>query len=434
MARFVLFLILLVPLVIAGNWLMQHPGTVVIDWMGLNIELHIAMLALLVVGSCAVVTALVLMLWQLASWPERRRTRRRYRTLTRGLHQLTHGVTALALGDEAAANSALKKAMAALPNEPLPRLLSAQLLQRQGQHEAARTHLRALLNHASTALLASKRLIEQHQQRQEWDAAITLAEQVYSDHPREHWVVMTLIDLYARQENTKAMLSLSEGFQWQSPLSKAERNHVAAMAYYLQAQGAEHSRAQRNALRHAVGFDADFLPAVIEYATLLMEEGERRSARKWLLAAWLAHPRAPLIMPILQSMETASPKAQHRLLKPFLAHGQSPEHALLRAHHAVQLGDDAAAETALAEALAMEERRDACALMAEVEKRLRGEEAAHRWLARALRAPAEAGWICEHCGHAHAEWQAHCDACATFDSLQFMRPEARVTSVELATA
>src|SRR5688572_30126603 len=127
MARFVLFLILLVPVVIAGNWLIAHPGQVAIDWLGYAIELHIAVLVSLIFLLCLFVTGAVLMLWQLTSWPQRRRTRRRYRTLSKGLNQLTHGVTALALGDEKHAEASLKKAQALLPNEPLPKLLSAQL-------------------------------------------------------------------------------------------------------------------------------------------------------------------------------------------------------------------------------------------------------------------------------------------------------------------
>lgn len=434
MARFVLFLVLLVPMVMAGNWLLAHPGTVALQWLGYDIEMHVAVLALLFLLGCALITTLTLMLVQLMSWPERRRARKRYRTLAKGLNQLTHGVTALALGDEAAANSALKKAIAALPNEPLPKLLTAQLLQRQGQHEAARTHLRALLNHESTALLASKRLIEQHSERQEWDQAVQLAEQVRADAPREHWLLMTLIDLYARQRNTRGMLQLSEGFQWQSPLSKDERNHIAALAYYLQSSQAPNERAQRQALRHAVGYAPDFLPALLDYANLLIDAGERRQARKWLLTAWLAHPRGILIAPILRAVEDASSRAQTRLLRPFLKDGASYDHLLLRARHALQLGDASEAETLLEQAIALEESREACALMAETEKALRGDEAANRWLGRAMRAPAGESWICNVCGTAHSGWQTHCDGCGAFDTITYARPEERITSVELTPA
>lgn len=433
MARFVLFLILLVPVVILGNWLLANPGSVRVDWLGYQVEMHVALLATVLFVLAIALVALVLMLWQLATWPERRRARRRYRTLARGLHQLTHGVTALALGDEAHADAALKKAMALLPQEPLPRLLTAQLLQRQGQQEAARTHLRALLKHESTSMLASKRLIEQHAVAGEWDAAVALAEQVHADTPKERWAVITLIDLYARQGNTAGMLALSEGFQWQSPLGKPERNHYAALAYYLRSTGAENERSERHALRHAVGFAPDFLPAVIAYATLLTNAGEVRQARKWLIAAWMARPRAALIEPILHSVAEAAPKAQARLLKPFMR-GDTHEHALLRAAHAMQLLDAATAEAELEQALALEETGRACLMMAEAEKMLRGEEAANRWLARAMRAPVGECWVCERCGTQHDVWQAHCRGCGTFDALHYMRPEARVTSVELATA
>lgn len=434
MARFVLFLILLVPVVVAGNWLIANPGTVDVQWLGYDIQMHIVVLASLVALTCAVLVTVVLLLWQLAGWPQRRRARKRYRTLARGLTQLTHGVTALALGDEKSADAALKKAMHLLPKEPLPQLLTAQLLQRQGNHDAARTHLRALLKHESTAMLASKRLIEQHTHSSEWESAIALAEQVYTDNPRERWVVLTLLDLYARTGNTRAMLSLSEGFQWQSPLTKPERHRFAALAYYLQSQSAANERAERTALRHAVGFAPEFLPALLAYADLLMQAREYRPARKLLLSAWVKKPQTILIDPILQSIETLSVRAQERLLRPFLQAAPGPESALLRARHALLTNDAAAAQEALQDTLVEQETREACLTMAEAEKLLRGDEAANRWLGRAMRAPASEAWLCDACGHTHAAWQAHCAQCGSFDSLHYMRPEARITSVELATA
>ena len=433
MARFVLFLILLVPVVVVGNWLLANPGTVQVAWLGYDISMHVAILAAMLALLCVALVTIISLLWHLAGWPQRRRARRRYRTLARGLTQLTHGVTALALGDESAASSSLKKAVALLPHEPLPTLLTAQLLQRQGKHEAARTHLRALLKHASTAMLASKRLIEQHTSMQEWESARALAEQIHHENPRERWLVLHLVDLYARLGNTRAMLALTEGFQWQSPLTKPERHRFAAIAYYLQSRQQEQERLQRTSLRHAVGFAPDFLPALIDYAGLLMQAGEYRAARKWLLSAWARQPHATLITPILRSIETLSPKAQTRLLRPFLDASPANDAALLRARHALLTNDAASAEAALSDSLTMNETREACLCMADTEKLLRGDEAANRWLERAMRAPLSEAWICDACGHSHAAWQAHCTQCDAFDRIALMRPEARITSVELAT-
>jgi predicted ATP-dependent serine protease len=71
--------------------------------------------------------------------------------------------------------------------------------------------------------------------------------------------------------------------------------------------------------------------------------------------------------------------------------------------------------------------------MADIEKKLRGVDAANGWLARALEAPSDATWVCDHCGAQHALWAAHCSSCQHFDSLRYERPETRITSVELAT-
>lgn len=431
MARFVLFLLLLVPVAMAGNWLLDHQGLVDIQWDSYRIHMNTAMLGLMIGLACVLVSLTVLLLWQLATWPERRRARRRFRTQSRGLRDLTRGVTLLALGNEAAAQAALKKAMVALPNEPLPQLLTAQMLQRQGNYDAARVHLRALLKHETTALLASRRLIEQHLERQEWAAAVALAEQVRDESPNDRWLVITLLDLYARAGNTKAMLGLTEGFQWQSPLEKPERNHYAGIAYFLQAPKATSERLQRHDLRHAIGFAPEFLPATLAYAEFLIAQGDYRAARKQLLTAWLSHPRPLLIAPILHAIEHESPRTQERLLRPFLKIGDSAAHDLLRARHALAMGNPHEAETSLELALGKEETAETCRLMAEAVKQLRGEEAANRWLLRAMQAPEDASFICQQCGTAHAHWLAHCEGCGAFDSLHYERPADRITSVEL---
>lgn len=431
MARFVLFLLLLVPLTIAGEWLMAHPGDVTVHWFAYEITLHIAVVALLLLIFGILLAVLTGLLWQFATWGDRRRARRRYRTLSRGLMQLTQGVTALALGDEAAADTALKKALLSLPNEPLPQLLTAQLLQRQGKHEEARQHLRALMRHAVTAPLATRRLIEQHIARQEFPAAVALAEQARRDAPKDRWLVLTLIDLYAREGKSTRMLELTEGWQWQSPLSKEERHRYAALAHFLTAETAEAPRVKAQALRHAAGYAPDFLPATLAYAHLLMGESDAKRARKWLREAWTRGPNPLLIEPILATLAGETPKAQKRYLATFTRGVATLPGLLLAARQAIAVGEPEEAKRILQQALEIEESKEVCALMAEVEKELNGSPAANPWLARAMDAPVTAAWVCHACGSIHSRWQLHCKDCGTFDSLRYERPEARITSVEV---
>ena len=337
------------------------------------------------------------------------------------------------MGNEDVAEEAIKKAMLALPGEPLPQLLTAQLLQRQGKHADAQVQVRALLTHSTTAELATRRLIEQHISRNEWQQAITLAEEARKTAPRDRWLVLTLIDLYAREGKTTPMLALSEGWQWQSPLTKEERNRMSALAYYLAARAETNPHIKEKDLRHAVGYAPDFLPAVIEYAYVLLAENAPRRARKWLLSAWNDTRSPLLIAPILDAVKAASPRLQQRLLRPFL-HGQlSATHHLLVARHALATDDAVAARKALEAVLALEENKEAATLMAEFERKLRNDEAATMWLTRAVEAPVSTSWICMKCGTAHAHWHAHCTNCHSFDTLRYERPEARITSVDITT-
>jgi HemY protein len=430
MAKFVLFLILLVPLVACGNWLLAHPGLITLDWLGYSVTLHIALAALLFTLCCLLVAALAMLCWQIATWPERRRARRRFRTLARGLRQLTHGVTSLALGDEKAAQKALARASALLPGEPLPQLLTAQLLQRQGQHEAARKELRSLMKHEATAQLATHRLIEQHLADRDWAQAVALAEQVKQESPRDRWLILTLIDLYSRLGDSAQVLKLTEGWQFQSPLSKEERHRYAALAYLQSARGKTDGKARLTTLRHAVGYAPDLLPAVIAYSEQLLAQGERKPARRLLRDAWLRQPDPLLIPLILSAIADETPRAQTRMLAAFLPAEREAPHYLLEARHALAQDRPAEAEDHLERALRLEESKEACLLMAQLQKRLHGDDAANRWLERAARAPAGISWICQGCGHAHGEWQPHCEGCDAFDTLRHETPEARLTSVE----
>jgi HemY protein len=431
MIRFLVFILLLIPLMLAGDWLLSNQGQITIQWFDYTIQISTA-LAVFTLAACFVlVTVIFLLLAQLVQWPERRRARKRYRTLGRGLTHLTQGFTALALGDDMAAMASLKKARLALPNEPLPQLLSAQLLQRQGKHEEARGFLRALLKHDATAELATHKLIEQHMTRREWSQAIALAEPAHRDAPRDRWLLLTLIDLYAHIGNASAMLALTEGWQFRSPLEKTERHRIAALAHYTLAKSADELHIAQQHLQQAVNYAPEFLPALVEFSTYLATHDASSKARKLLRKAWLIHPSPLLIAPILLSIAAEKERQQPRLLKSFLNEPRRAAHYLLEAQYALDHHEHERAKPLLEAALALEESKHACAMMADVERELRGTQAANGWMARAMDAPTAESWLCDRCGHAHAHWHMHCGSCSAFDSLHFGRPEARITSVEV---
>lgn len=433
MIRFLLFVLILALAALAGQWLLAHPGEVDVSWFGYDVKLHTAIVAALLLILTLVVALVSVAAWQILTWPRRRRARRKYMTLNNGLKQLTLGVTALAMGDEDAAHAALKKASAALPNDPLPQLLSAQLLQRQGKHEDARAQFRALMHHEVTAPLATRRLIEQHVADREWLQAIKLAEEARTSSPKERWLILTLVDLYARAGDHVAMLALTEGWQWQSPLTKEERHRYAAIGHYIAAQAQKNPHLKEQHLRHSVGYAPDFTPAIIDFAANLQADGQVRRARKWLRTAWEEKPSTQLIPAILATLADVSPRAQLRLLRPFQNHPLRVPHHLLAAEQAIAVGEFERAKQSLEAALELEESKAVCTLMAKIEKELRGVDAANHWLARAVEAPAPESWVCLSCGAIHTFWHTHCTGCHSFDTLRYERPETRITSVELTT-
>jgi HemY protein len=431
MLRFLIALMLCIPVLLAGSWLLQNPGTVQINWFDYAITVHTAMVVLIVLMLCITISLISWLVFKLITWPQRRHARKKYRTLERGLFQLTQGVTALAMGDDDAAHEALKKASLALPDAPLPQLLRAQLLQRQGKHEDAQVYLKALMNHAMTAPLATRRLIEQHVAEREWLEATALAEEARRETPYDRWLALTLLDLYARERESTKMLALTEGWKWQSPIAKEERHRYAALAYFMAAEKQKDPHLKAQSLRHAVGYAPDFLPATIAYAEAMMADESPRRARKWLREAWVKGPSPLLIAPILRTLHDESPRAQERLLKPFLSGEPHALKHLLSAEQSLTERNFARARLSLEASLAMHESKTAATRMAEVEKELHGPDAANVWFARAADAPASPSWLCMQCATQHPQWQPHCNGCNHFDSLRYECPAPRGTSLEM---
>jgi HemY protein len=433
MARFILFLLLLIPLSAAGMWLMDNPGFITIEWFGYEIRLAMAAALITLTLALFVVIWLALLFWQLLNWPERRGLRKKLHHTEKGLQMLTRSVTALALHDSVAAEKSLHQAVRLLPQSALPRLLAAQLAQSQGNSEKSAEHLRFLLADKDTSIFATRRLIDQRMQQKNYEEALILALQAHQDQPRDHWTTLVLVDLYFRCSRLDDVIALCTGVKLHSALSREERHRFAAIAYYQRAIKELEPLAKIRALKHATNYAPEFLPAVILFAQHYSEHNQPRDALKILRRAWAHAPQPSLMAMLMALLAPMNPRQQRRMAATLAAKAKgTAEAALLEAHIAKdqERYDDAA--TILQAAIAQHDRKPLYALMAEVAPKIEGKQSdATTWMKRAMDAPNEPRWHCASCGAMQSQWELHCSSCGALDSSVWGQPEMTKAEVQL---
>jgi HemY protein len=69
-------------------------------------------------------------------------------------------------------------------------------------------------------------------------------------------------------------------------------------------------------------------------------------------------------------------------------------------------------------------------IMAAIERGAGAEDRVVRgWLAKAVTAPRGMQWVCDACGHIHAEWRPVCSHCDSFDRLSWQEVEQSEASL-----
>ena len=431
MPRLFLFLFLLVPLTASAIFVMDHPGVVTLLWFGYEVRIALALVLLALLLLLIMVSWTVLIGWQFFSWPKRRRYKRRFQKMERGLQALSHAVTALAMQDVKSAEKSLKQAMYHLPESALPRLMAAQLAGAQGNTAKSGEHLRHLLGHKETAHYATRKLIDQQIKTGAYDNALRLAIEADNHHPRDPSIFRSLIDLYLRAGRYREVLQRTEGWKIGSPLSESERRRLAAISHYFLAQETNEPRTTYRELRHATHFSPDFAPASLALIDHLQKTGKPARALRLVKESWSESPPAALVQKAIALIRTLPPARQTRLARRITASAKnSAETAYLRAQIAAGLDRHEEAAEILRRAISSHDRKILYALMAEISPQLDAANEETTWLKRAMDAPAEPHWHCNNCGTSQREWELHCHHCGALDSSIWQQPELTKTEIQ----
>ncbi len=349
----------------------------------------------------------------------------------RGQEALARGLVAAAAGDALEAKRLAKKVDSLLGVQPLSLLLTAQAAQLEGDDSGQDEAYQAMLTHPETEFLGLRGLFMKAMRHNDSDEAMRLAARAHALRPRAPWAANALFDLKSAHHQWGDAKEVLENAARAGLIDNAiarRRRAVLLAAEALDEEGrGQGERALKLAL-DALELSPALAPAAAFAARKLASQGRAWRAQDIIEAAWAQapHPDLAAAYAAIKPAESADARAR-RLIG--LAHLKRDhfESRMLEAEQAVNLTEWAEARRVLAPLARGFASARVCALMAEIEQgQYHDAAAAHAWLARAVRAPADAQWRCTNCRAASAHWHAVCKKCGAFDTLEWSAPGAEL--------
>lgn len=364
---------------------------------------------------------------------DRGRERRGYQALSEGLMALASGEGRLAMTKAARAEKLLQK-------PELTDLLVAQAAEMTGDTKKASETYRKLIGNQSTRFVGVRGIMKQKIAEGDEETARKLAEKALALRPKHEETQDVLLQLQTRAQDwagarTTLGTKLKTGTLPRDVYKRRDAILALSEAKDLLAEDASVDQQERAI--EANRLSPDLIPAAAMAARAHVAKGKPRNAAKILTKAWQVRPHPDLAHAFAEIVPEETPAERvKRFATLAKVHPDHVETRLMMAELNIVAEDFPEARRALGDLLDRKPDARAYTLMAAIE---RGEGASDSvvqgWLARALTAPRGPQWVCESCGHIHAEWAPVCQNCNAFDTLEWTAPQsseiAAVTAANL---
>ncbi len=418
MWRTILFFVVLAFAGLVVAWAGSHLGPVTVRLDAREYDVDPA----LVFSAVVLVIVAVLVFTNLAEMPRRVRKARGERRRERGLTAITRGMVAVAAGDIPEARRNARTADRLLEDKPLALLLSAQAAQLGGDERAAEDYFTAMLAQDSVRFLGLRGLFILANRRGDHAMALSYLKQASELRPGTPWVTSALFELHAESGRwDQAALALADAERARvMDHSVARRRRAVLLAAEANEVVATDKERARTLAEEAARLSPGLTPAVALAARLLGEEGKIWRALGMIEDAWsqAPHPELAAAYARLKPEESSGARAS-RMMGLAERNPNHIESRLLTAEQWLHLKDWAQARAALGELPERIQSSRLAALMADVEQGQGDFHAQRHWMTRALHAPRDPQWICEHCRSQQQVWSPLCARCEAFDSLSW---------------
>jgi HemY protein len=425
MARFILFLLLLIPIAHAGLWLAERPGNVTLQWLGWQAEISLTLMAIVLAITLLICVVIGMSIWAISKAPKTRALKQELSRTKQGLAQLNTALIATRSQDYGPANRALMKAGKMLPDSPLPHLIGLQLSVRNHAEKDTRAHLSALRAHDDTAPLALQQLIRDAFTREDYAEARALITETCEHFPRADWVQNERVRLAIRTNDIHDMQAELARVSFTHRIPAQKRTELRAALYHTQG---EYEKALR--------IVPHFAPSAL--AISHMSGVDDTVALRHLYHAWKHAPSAPLLHGFLARTKNWAEKPLMKQAKRFAnaARGAPESHDIIAAC-ALQTGDLEHALNHAKQAIEGRETPERFERIAQILKEREGADAANPWLQQALEARSEEVWACTQCGAHTDAWQMECAQCGSLGDIYWTarpRHQSRAIGQEVVAA
>lgn len=438
MIRILFFLIVVFALGLGFAWLADRPGTMVVEFQGMEYQVTLLVAA---VGVAAVVAAVMLAWWVLKSlWNSPRAVTRyfRARKRDRGYQSLSTGMIAAGAGDAELARRMNKQALQNLSSdqEPLIHLLEAQTLLLEGNVAGARKKFEAMLDDPETRILGLRGLFLEAQRESEPEAARHYAEQAAQIAPQLGWASSAALEARVAEGDWDAALRLLERQASSRQIAKEVANRRRAVLLTARAmdQLDADPTAARNTALEAARLAPDLVPASVTAAKALVRLNDFRKAAKVLEAIWKQQPHPEVAQTYLHLRPGDS--AHDRLKRARKLESLKtyhPESSLAVARAAYEAGEYGEARRAIEAVLKQQPREGAYLLLADIEEDETGDQGRVRhWLGQAVRAPRDPAWTAD--GYTSEKWAPFSPVTGRIDAFEWRVPVEKLPpSIEATT-
>lgn len=423
MIRIVIFLLLVTALALAGAWIADRPGEIVMTWQGWRISTSVMV---------ALVVLLALLVAAIAAWslfrffvaaPGNLSMFFRERRRARGWRALSRGMIAVGAGNLQLARRSSNEAQKILGHEPLALLLAAQAAQLDGDTRRAEAEFRAMLAQPDTRLLGLRGLYVEARRRNDMLAAREAAQEAAAADARILWASEALLEFQNLAGDWDDALATVEREAKAKAIDKASAKRRRAVLRTAQALTQEHSdedRAREYA-REAVKLAPSLVPAAALAGRLEARAGSLRKGVRIIEKAWSAFPHPDLAEAYAALREKDTAPERLKRVKALAARTPDhPEAALAVARAAIDAHDFAAARDALEKFLS-DPAQSMCLMMAEIEAAEHGDHGkAREWTARAVRARRDPAWVAD--GYVSEQWLPASPLTGRLDAFEWREP------------